>query len=144
MLTEFIRKHREGILYIICGAGTVVVSWATYALFVWFGVNPSISNALSWICAVLFAFVVNKWIVFMSHSTEKGVLIKEIGSFFVSRLATGVVEIVLFPILLSIGLDQALFGTEGFVAKIIVSIIVIILNYILSKFIVFRKSGNSV
>lgn len=137
-LMDLLRNHREGILYLICGAGTVLVSWATYALFVGVGIELNISNILSWICAVSFAFVVNKWVVFLSHSTEKEVLAKEATSFVLLRIGTGLISIALFPVLCNFGLGRPLFGVDGFYAKIIVSGVEIILNYVASKFIVFR------
>lgn len=139
VFTDFWRKHREGLLYLICGAGTVVVSWGTYAIFVWMGIDLNISNALSWICAVVFAFILNKWIVFLSRSVEKVTLAKEISSFFAFRIVTGVIAIVCFPIFYHLGMNQILFGVDGYLAKISVSLIEIVLNYFFSKFIVFRK-----
>ena len=137
--TDLFRKYREGLLYLICGAGTVFVSWGTYALFVWMGIDINISNILSWICGVSFAFVLNKWVVFMSRSLERSVLVKEISSFFFLRIVTGVVAIIAFPVLYGLGLNQSLFDTDGLVARITVSMIEILLNYFASKFVVFRK-----
>lgn len=138
-ISDMMTRYREGILYVVCGGFTVLVSWATYALFVWLGLDLNVSNILSWVCGVSFAFVVNKWIVFLSHSTSKTVLTKEISSFFFLRIVTGVIAIVLFPILCDIGLQMSFLGTEGFVAKIIVSVVEIVLNYVASKFVVFNK-----
>jgi len=107
------------------------------------GIDINISNALSWICAVIFAFVLNKWIVFLSRSLEKTVLAKEITSFFFFRIVTGVIAIVCFPILYHLGLNQALFGTDGFMAKVAVSVIEIVLNYFASKLVVFRKGKEN-
>jgi putative flippase GtrA len=140
---DIVTKYREGILYLIYGAVTVIVSWATYALFVWLGIDLNISNILSWICAVSFAFVTNKWFVFMSRSLEKDVLVKELGSFFLLRIVTGVIAIIMFPILYGIGLDQSLLGIDGLVARIATSIIEIALNYAASKFIVFRQKNEN-
>ena len=150
-LRELFEKYREIIAYLFWGVMTTLVSWGTYALFEFlfhnvqgelFGVAISIqlANVLSWVCAVLFAFVTNKLWVFNSKSWEARVAFPELGKFLASRLATGVVEWVGVPLLVRLGLDQTLFGREGFVAKILVSIIVIILNYVLSKLVVFRKS----
>ncbi len=136
-------KHREGILYLVYGAGTVLVSWATYAVFVRMGIDINISNILSWICAVSFAFVTNKWFVFRCRSLEKVVIAKELSSFFLFRIVTGIIAAVLFPILVHVGLDQSLFGVEALIARIAVSIIEIVLNYVASKFIVFRKKKEN-
>ncbi|MDR0888168.1 MAG: GtrA family protein [Candidatus Methanoplasma sp.] len=139
-IDDFTRKHREGVLYLVCGAGTVLVSWLSYIIFVWLGLEINISNILSWVCAVSFAFVVNKWIVFLSRSTEKKTLVREVSSFFLMRILTGLVAIGSFPILYDIGLNQSLFGIDGLVTKITVSIIEIVLNYVTSKYIVFKNN----
>ncbi|MCL1811103.1 MAG: GtrA family protein [Methanomassiliicoccaceae archaeon] len=143
IMNDVFAKHKEGILYIIFGGFTVLVSWGTYALFVLLGIDVNISNILSWICAVTFAFVVNKWFVFMSRSVDRAVLVKEVGSFFLLRIVTGVIAIILFPILLAVGLDQSLFDIDGLIARITVSMVEIALNYAASKFIVFRKKENN-
>jgi putative flippase GtrA len=134
------KKHREAILYIICGGFTTLVAWVTYALFVWLGMELNVSNILSWICGLFFAFAVNKWIVFCSRCTEKTVLAKEFCSFCGARIFTGVIAIILFPILYDLGLDQSLFGTAGFMAKITTSILEIALNWIFSKYYVFKRN----
>ena len=61
--------------------------------------------------------------------------------FYLARIFTGVVAWVLFPILLWIGMDQSILGTEGFLAKIVVSVIEIALNWVLSKYIIFKKDN---
>jgi putative flippase GtrA len=137
-IDNFVKEHREGVMYLVCGAWTVLVSWLTYSCFVWAGIEVNASNILSWTCAVAFAFVVNKWFVFSSRSTEKKVLIREIGSFFLARIGTGIVAFLLFPILIYIGMDQGLFNVEGLYARVTVSIVEIALNYVASKFYVFK------
>lgn len=133
-------KYREVLHYLFFGGCTTLVSWATYALFVGLcGLAPVFGNALSWVCSVLFAFVTNKLWVFFSKSWEPRVVWKEAAEFFGSRTFTGVLELVGLPLLIRVGLDRTLFGIEGFVAKIVVSVVVIVLNYILSKLLVFRE-----
>lgn len=139
-IEQFVKKHDEGSRYIFFGIFTVLVSWASYSLFVFAGIDLSLSNTLSWLTAVIFAFVVNKFYVFRSKETTAFVLGKELISFFGSRIFTGVVAIVLFPILVSIGLGFVFFGVEGLFARGIVSGVEIVLNYILSKYVVFNTS----
>jgi len=139
---DIVGKHREGSLYVLFGAFTLIISWASYAIFVWLGIELNISNILSWICAVSFAFIVNKWFVFGSRSLDRTTLIKEIGSFFALRILIGVIAILCFSALLGFGLDQPLFNTDGFIARIITSFIEIVLNYLASKFLVFRKTPD--
>lgn len=153
-LRKLFVKYREIIAYLFWGVMTTLVSWATYALFEFlfhavpgelFGVSLSVhlANVLSWICAVLFAFVTNKLRVFASKSWAPSVALPELLKFFGSRLATGVVEWVGVPLLIRLGLDQTMFGREGFPAKVLVSIVVIVLNYVLSKLLVFRKKTDA-
>jgi putative flippase GtrA len=136
-------KYREATLYIIFGGLTTVVNWGAYALFVWAGIEINLSNILSWVVGVSFAFVVNKWYVFESKSLEKTAVLKEFGSFVGSRVVTGVIAVVLFPILYAIGLNQSMFGIDGLWAKIVTSIIEIILNWVFSKYIVFKNGAHS-
>jgi len=134
-------ERREAFLYILFGAFTVLVSWASYAVFVWMGLELNVSNILSWICAVLFAFVVNKWFVFECRSKEPKVVIRELGSFFSARVLTGVIAIIMFPVLLAMGMDGALFGVDGFPARIVTSIVEIALNWVFSKYLIFTKKS---
>jgi len=137
---EFMTRHRELISYAFWGVATTLVSLGTYAVFVHFSINSSISNILSWICGVAFAFVTNKLFVFRSKSLERNVVMKE-GSLFVgSRIFTGVVAWVLFPVLLWIGLDQDFLGFENMWTKIVTSIVEIGLNWVLSKHLVFKHA----
>jgi putative flippase GtrA len=130
-------KHREPIMYVIFGGFTTIVNWLAYALFVWAGIELNASNILSWIVGVLFAFVVNKWFVFLSKSTKSTVVIRELGSFVGARIFTGIIAWVLFPIFIALGMNQSLLGVQGYLAKITTSIIEIILNWIFSKYLIF-------
>ena len=96
------REHKEVILYLIFGVLTTVVNWLAYAAFVWIGLDINVSNILSWIVGVSFAFVVNKWYVFESRSLESRKVIKEFGSFVGARIFTGIIAILLFPLLYNI------------------------------------------
>ena len=146
-IKELWLKYKEVILYLVFGVLTTIVSWGSYALFeMSLGtfitdtiILSSVANVLSWIVAVLFAFITNKLWVFESKSSKGIVVIKELGTFVGSRLLTGVLEWVGVPLLMLIGLDQDIFGIEGMLAKVLISVIVVILNYVLSKLLVFRK-----
>lgn len=138
------KKYREIINYIIFGGGTTVVSWATYAAFVGgLGMGILTGKILSWVCAVAFAFVTNKLWVFFSRAADWKSWLREGLEFFASRAATGVIEVVGLEVLMKLGMDGALFGVEGFAANIVVTVVVVILNYIISKFLVFRKKERA-
>ena len=136
-LIEIYKKHQEAILYLFFGFLTTVVNWGTYAVLVWFGVEINVSNIISWIVGVLFAFVVNKWFVFSSKCLIPIVVLRELGSFFAARIVTGVIAIVLFPIVYALGMNQTIFGIDGFVAKMFTTVLEIILNWAFSKYLIF-------
>lgn len=152
-LRTLFEKYREIIAYLFWGIMTTLVSWLTFALFSlmlggvtaqlrMFGLTVSAAvlaaNILSWICAVLFAFVTNKLWVFDSKSWAARVVWPELLKFLSARAATGIFEIAAVPLLAAAGLDQTVFGVEGMLAKAIVTVVVVILNYVFSKLIVFR------
>ncbi len=137
---EMMEKHREAVAYVFFGGFTTLFTWATYSFFTYIGWELNVCNILSWFCGVNFAFVVNKWYVFNSKSLKKSKVAKEYASFMGSRIATGVIAWVLFPILLYLGLDFRFMSIDGFLAKIITSIIEIALNWVLSKYFVFRAA----
>ena len=86
-IKELIKKNKEIISYLIFGVATTVVSIISYFIFAKiFNINPIISNVLSWLISVLFAYVTNRKYVFESKKTDKKEIIKEIISFFGCRL----------------------------------------------------------
>lgn len=141
-LQELFAKYKEVIMYLIFGVGTTVVNWVIYTILIKVaGVpNLTLANIVAWIGAVAFAYVTNKLWVFESKSWNPNVVFKELGKFLGARIASGIVEIGLFPVLMWMGLNQAIFGVEGMVAKVLISVIVIIMNYVFSKLLVFKKA----
>ncbi len=132
MIFNLYKKYEEIIKYLIFGVLTTIISILTYALFTRLcHIDIYISNILSWILAVTFAFVTNKIFVFKSHSKN---VIKEGIKFYLARVASLLCELVMMFILVN------LIHLDDMVSKIIVQIIVIILNYILSKIFVFMKN----
>lgn len=142
-LLTLLKKYKEIIMYLIFGVMTTAVSLLVYSLAVkLFSFGITAASAVSWVIAVSFAFVTNKLFVFESRSREVKTVLREAVSFFAARIVSGVVEIFLPELLFIIGLDFSLFGVKGLVAKIIVNLIVIIMNYIFSKLFVFKKAGD--
>jgi len=135
----FYGAHGEAMRYLFFGVLNVIVTWAAYAGLVLAGIDPNISNGASWVIGVIFAFVVNKFYVFNSRSVKAKTIGREFASFTGARIFTGIICIIGFPILRDMGLDQSLFGVEGFVAKIVVSALEVVLNYFFSKYLIFVK-----
>ena len=142
LLNKIIKKllSREVIVYIIFGVLTTLVNFVAFYLFNdLMKIHYFWANAMAWLAAVIFAFVTNKLWVFQSKSWAGNVLLPELGKFLSSRVATGVFEMVAVPALVALGLNQTILGIEGMVSKVLVSVVVVILNYILSKLFVFKK-----
>lgn len=156
-MRTFWKKHKEIITYIIFGVLTTVVSWGSYTAFVeLLSMKVFAGNLLSWICAVAFAYVTNKLWVFESKSWKPSVIIREIVTFVASRGITGVIEIFCVPLLEKTGFDNIFYNiiekmklsfdilfTKGLYSKIALSVIVVILNYFLSKFVSFKKEKTN-
>ena len=126
-------KYKEQILYIFFGGLTTLINMVVYFLCRQMKMNVVPADIVAWILAVIFAYVTNKIWVFESKSWAPAVLAKELVTFFGARL-------------FSLGVDVAfLYVTVeklqlwDLPMKLIANIIVIILNYIFSKLIVFSK-----
>lgn len=133
-IKELIKKNKEIISYLIFGVATTIVSIISYFIFAkLFNINPIISNILSWIVSVLFAYITNRKYVFESKITNKKEIAKEMISFFGCRIFSGIIDTGMFTIMIE------MIGINDGIAKIITQVVVIVLNYILSKLITFRK-----
>ena len=134
------KAHSEVINYLFFGGATTFVNWCVYGLAVRLaGFSITIGNVIAWIMAVIFAFVTNKTLVFQSRSWRPLLVLREGSAFLGARIVSGIVEITGVPFLYRAGLDYPLLGIEGFAAKVTVSVIVIVLNYIFSKLFIFRR-----
>lgn len=130
-------KHQEIILYLFFGVLATVVSITSFTvLYHVFSLNEHLSNIISWILAVSFAFITNKTWVFKSDSTPKNALLKQLWSFFCGRIFTLGIEEVIIIIFIS------LLGFEAFLVKMIAQIVVIVLNYFVSKSWVFKNRSR--
>lgn len=138
MILQILKKYRHILLYLLFGVTTTAVNWCIYALTHGL-LGMTAANAVAWLGAVVYAFVTNKLFVFESKSLKARVLLAEGVKFFASRAFSGVVEILLPTGLFAMGLEQSLLGLEGGASKALVSVLVIVMNYVLSKFLVFSK-----
>ena len=136
-IEKIIIKYKEIINYLIFGVATTVVSIVSYFIFAkTFNINPIISNIISWVISVFFAYITNRKYVFESKTTGKKEIIKEMISFFSCRIFSGIIDTSIFTVMVEI-----LKINDG-IAKIVTQVIVIILNYVLSKLVTFRKKEN--
>ena len=124
--------NKETFLYLIFGILTTIVNIVSFFLFNKL-FNYKLSNIIAFILAIVFAYITNKKYVFESKKEEKTEIIKEFIFFIGSRLFTFVLDMLLMVLFI-----KALF-MNVLISKIIANIFVIILNYILSKKLVFKK-----
>lgn len=131
-ILDFYKKYKEQILYLFFGGLTTLISIGVFVFFTKvIPLDELIANIISWVIAVLFAFVTNRLWVFES-AKDKGI-IKQILSFYAGRLATLGVEEVLLLVFIK------LLSLNSIAVKTTAQIVVIILNYIISKIFIFKK-----
>lgn len=136
MLTRLFEQHREKILYVVFGALTTAVNTAVYWLCAHpLGMPVLPGTIIAWFLAVLFAYITNRVWVFRSQATARNEILREAVSFYLCRLATGVLDWVLMYFLV-----DRLHWNDLWV-KIGVNVLVIILNYVASKLLIFRKKA---
>lgn len=132
-IKELLIKHKEKISYLFFGVLTTAVDFVTYFILTRILLlNEDLSNVISQILAILFAYVTNKIFVFEDKTDNFKELIIQFSKFCSLRLVTLILNSVMFTLM-----NQKL-GINDIVTKVIVSVIVIILNYIFSKLIVFK------
>lgn len=130
---NFFEKYEEIFNYLISGALGVLVSVASFKISRAFGLSVVASNIVSWIIAVLFMYILNKFFVFKTDKSNKIKVLKEFINFILARVFTLIVE----TIIVYVGIEK-MHGNETLV-KVIGQVVIIILNYILSKLWIFKK-----
>jgi len=139
-LADWYREHREGMRYLIFGALTTIVNILTYALFASIilkglpskEVIVNVSEIIAFIVALIFAYVTNKIYVFKSKVKTFKELIREMTSFTSCRIVTEIVSILMMNLAIWLNINDILM-------KVIANIVVIVLNFIFSKLIIFKK-----
>lgn len=150
-IKKLFNKYKELISYVFFGVLATIVSIGSFKIFdVILGEHLyMLSNVISWIITVIFAYFTNKLWVFQSKSWKPSVVVRELIGFFGARLfSLGVEELGLWLMI-----DKMNIGTIGFeildfdvngnlIAKVIMQVVIVILNYIFSKLIIFKKKDK--
>lgn len=133
MIRKSWNKYKDILLYLIFGGLTTVVNIAIYWLCVHLlGTSVMFGAIMAWALAVLFAYVTNRGMVFHSSASGAQEILKEIGAFFACRLGTGVIDWVIMFIFVT------MLHFNDMIIKVLSNIIVIVLNFVLSKFVIFK------
>ena len=133
-IRKLIEKYWDILSYLFFGGLTTVVNFLVYfPCYHWIGIPASVSNAIAWVVAVAFAYLTNKPFVFKSHDWSAKTVIPELGKFVGCRIGSGLAETVILLLAVDI------MGWNGNIWKIVTSVMVVVLNHIGSKLLVFRK-----
>lgn len=141
-MPEFLKKHKSVILYILFGGLTTVVDWSiSFLLYYLWGdaieATPILlhgANVIAWVAAVAFAYITNRIWVFESKRRGLLPILGEIVAFAGGRVLTLLLQEAIMAVFCTwLGFNEYLF-------KIIAAVLVVILNYFISKLVVFRKT----
>ena len=134
MIKTLIKKYQDVLLYIFFGICTTLVNILSYWLCAHvFCITVLPSAIIAWFVAVLFAYFTNRKWVFHSEATTRGEIVKEAVYFYVCRLTTGFVDWALMYVFVDV------MRFNDIVIKTVANIAVIVLNFIASKLIIFKK-----
>lgn len=133
-LRALIEKHYDILSYLFFGVLTTVVNYIVYLpCYNLLHLSAAVSNVIAWAVAVVFAYLSNKPFVFHSHDWSAKTVVPELAKFVGSRVASGALE----TAVIFVTVDLLLWS--GNIMKLVTSVLVVILNYVASKLLVFRK-----
>ena len=137
-INELFKKYREIIVYVIVGGITTVINMVIHiGLVELTNLHELFIVFIAWFFAVIFAYIMNKLLVFQSKSFEKDVLVHEIVSFTGARVfSLGVEELIFLTFVTWLNMNQ-------YVIKAVAAIIIIIINYVFSKLVIFKKNDKN-
>ena len=138
-IIEALRKNKQLLLYLFFGICTTAINTICYwLLYDVLTLNNIVSTILAWLAAVVFAFVTNKRFVFESKRTNTTERINEVISFFGCRLLTGILDVAIMAITVD------MLQWNGLLWKLFSNIIVTIINYVASKYLIFKGNCSNV
>lgn len=133
-IKDLIVKYKFLILYAFFGVCTTIVNVVAYGLLErLIGLSILWSTIIAWFLAVVFAYLTNRKWVFKSNAHTSKEIIKEIYSFFACRIGTGILDCVIMKVFADI------LGMNDIIVKFVANVLVIVLNYVASKLVVFKE-----
>lgn len=133
-MKELLSKYKEIIAYLFFGVLTTIVNIVVYFVCTSvLGLNYLVANAISWVVSVAFAYVTNRTWVFQSKVKGFSAIVREMTAFVGCRLLSGAMDMVIMFVSVDV------IGIPDSVAKFITQVAVVVLNYLFSKLIIFRK-----
>lgn len=133
-MKALLEKYWEVITYLFFGVLSTIVNYIVYLPgYLLLGWSAALSNAVAWVVAVAFAYLTNKPFVFKSNDWSRKTVIPELTKFVSCRVASGVAETLILLVTVDV------LNWNGTIWKLITSVLVVVLNYIGSKLVVFRN-----
>ena len=133
-MNQLLRKYKQPILYLFFGVCTTAVNIVTYYISAHIlSLSVILSTCLAWVISVIFAYLTNKWWVFESKSLRLKAVVQEFLSFTGCRLFTGACDLLIMFIFVDC------LGVNDLFVKIASNVLVVVLNYIFSKMIIFKR-----
>lgn len=134
-IKELYVKYKEVINYLVFGGLSTVVNFVSYFIAARiFGIDEVVSSGISWFCAVLFAYITNKLFVFESKTENLKDTLIEMIKFFLARVLSGALcDVGTFALMVKV------FNINDILSKFVTQVMVIIVNYIFSKLLIFKK-----
>ena len=133
-ILEIVNKYYDVLAYLFFGVLTTVVNYIVYLpCYNSLHISAALSNAIAWVVAVAFAYLTNKPFVFKSNDWSAKTVVPELSKFVGSRIASGGLETLIIFITVDI------LCWNGNIMKLLTSVLVVVLNYIASKLLVFKK-----
>lgn len=129
-----IEKYWDILSYLFFGVLTTVVNYLVYLpCYNWLDISAAVSNVIAWVVAVAFAYLTNKPFVFKSHDWSWRTVGPELTKFVGCRIGSGFLETAIIFVTVD------LLSWNGNIWKLVTSVLVVIINYVASKLLVFRK-----
>ena len=133
-IRALVERYWDVLAYLFFGVLTTLVNYVIYLpCYNLLGFSAVVSNGIAWVVAVAFAYLTNKPFVFKSNDWSMKTVLPELAAFVGCRVGSGLVE----SLILLVTVDML--GFNGNIWKLLTSVIVVILNYVASKLLVFRK-----
>ena len=133
-IRKLVEKHWDIVSYLFFGVCTTIVNYVIYIpCYNFWGMSATVSNMIAWVVAVAFAYLTNKPFVFKSNDWSAKTVVPELTKFVGCRIGSGAAE----TLILFLAVD--LLGWNGNLWKLFTQVMVVVLNYIGSKLLVFRK-----
>ena len=131
------KKHQELVNYLVVGVIGTVVSIAIFTVLMKMTNESVLSNVISWMVTVILMYILNRYFVFLEHAKDKVAILKEMSTFVSARIATLLLETAI--VWLGIDVMKLNSGLKIIAVKTIGQVVVIVLNFVAAKLVIFKK-----